>query len=91
MELARRGVAVLSGASYERIDDAGLHILHEGQPKLLAVDHIVLCAGQEPVNALRAELAARGIAATPIGGAERAEEIDALRAIAQGMEVAYAL
>ncbi|MGP1684509.1 MAG: FAD-dependent oxidoreductase, partial [Giesbergeria sp.] len=91
MELARRGVHVLSGVSYQRIDDAGLHILHQGQPKLLEVDHIVLCAGQEPVDTLRAELAAKGIEATLIGGAERAEEIDALRAMEQGMKVAYAL
>ena len=91
MELARRGVAVLTGVSYQRIDDQGLHILHEGQAKLLEVDHVVLCAGQEPVNALRAELAAKGIDAALIGGAERAEEIDARRAMEQGMKVAYAL
>jgi 2,4-dienoyl-CoA reductase (NADPH2) len=91
MELARRGVPVLSGVSYQRIDDAGLHILHESQPKLLEVDHVVLCAGQDPVDALRAELAAKGIEATLIGGAERAEELDALRAMEQGMKVAYAL
>jgi 2,4-dienoyl-CoA reductase (NADPH2) len=91
MELALRGIPVLTGVSYQRIDDQGLHILHEGQPKLLEVDHVVLCAGQEPVNALRDELAARGIDATLIGGAERAEEIDALRAMEQGMKVAYAL
>ena len=91
MELARRGVPVLTGVAYRRIDDDGLHILHEGRPKLLEVDHVVLCTGQEPVNALRAELAAQGIAATLIGGAERAEEIDALRAMEQGMKVAYSL
>ena len=91
MELARRGVPVLAGVSYQRIDDRGLHILHEGQPRLLEVDHVVLCAGQEPVNELRADLAAKGIAATLIGGAERAEEIDALRAMEQGMKVAYTL
>lgn len=91
MQLARRGISILSGVSYERIDDAGLHIVHEGQPKLLAVDHVILCAGQEPVNALRAELAAKGIEAALIGGAERAEEIDALRAMEQGMQAAYAL
>ena len=91
MQLARRGIAVLSGVAYQRIDDAGLHILHEGQPKLLAVDHVILCAGQEPVNALGAELAAKGIQAALIGGAERAEELDALRAMEQGMQAAYAL
>jgi len=91
MQLARRGIPVLSGVSYQRIDDRGLHILHEGQAKLLEVDHVILCAGQEPVNALRAELVAEGIAATLIGGAERAEEIDALRAMQQGMQLAYSL
>ena len=91
MQLARRGVPVLSGVRYQRIDDQGLHILHEGRPKLLEVDHVVLCAGQEPVNALRAELAANGIEAELIGGAECAEEIDALRAVEQGMKIAYAL
>ena len=91
VELARRGIPVLTGVSYQRIDDQGLHILHEGQAKLLEIDHVVLCAGQEPVNALRAELAAKGIDAVLIGGAERAEEIDALRAMEQGMKLAYAL
>ena len=91
MELARRGVPVLTGVSYQRIDEQGLHILHEGQAKLLEIDHVVVCAGQEPVDALRAELAARGIEATLIGGAERAEEIDALRAMEQLMKLAYAL
>ena len=91
MQLARRGIPVLSGVAYRRIDDQGLHILHEGCEKLLEVDHVILCAGQEPVNALLGELAARGIAAELIGGAERAEEIDALRAMEQGMKVAHAL
>ena len=91
MELARRGIPVLAGVSYQRIDERGLHILHQGQPKLLEVDHVVLCTGQDPVNALHAELAALGIEATLIGGAERAEEIDALRAMEDGMKVAYAL
>ena len=58
---------------------------------MLDVDHVILCAGQEPVNALRAELAAKEIDAVLIGGAERAEEIDALRAMEQGMKVAYSL
>jgi 2,4-dienoyl-CoA reductase (NADPH2) len=91
MQLARRGIPVLTGVAYRRIDDQGLHILHEGCEKLLEVDHVIICAGQEPVNALLGELAARGIAAELIGGAERAEEIDALRAMEQGMKVAHAL
>ena len=67
-----------------------LRALHE-RFSAAGLDHVVLCAGQDPVNALRAELAAKGIDATLIGGAERAEEIDALRAMEQGMKLAYAL
>jgi 2,4-dienoyl-CoA reductase (NADPH2) len=87
-ELARRGVKILVGVTYERIDDAGLHIRHEDAPKLLAVDHVVLCAGQEPARSLYDALAALGVRARLIGGAEVAAELDALRAIDQGMRVA---
>ena len=87
-ELARRGVKILVGASYERIDDAGLHIRHEDAPKLLGVDHVVLCAGQESARSLYDELTALGARARLIGGADAAAELDALRAIDQGMRVA---
>ncbi|MGH8699188.1 MAG: NADPH-dependent 2,4-dienoyl-CoA reductase, partial [Burkholderiales bacterium] len=87
-ELARRGVKILVGVSYERIDDAGLHIRHADAPKLLAVDHVVLCAGQESSRSLCDELAALGVRARLIGGADVAVELDALRAIDQGMRVA---
>ena len=90
-ELARRGVKVLVGVDYLRIDDAGLHIRHEGEPRLLAVDHVVVCAGQESVRALHDELAALGHPAHLIGGADLAAELDALRAIDQGMRVALSL
>ena len=89
-ELARRGVKILVGVSYERIDDAGLHIRHEDAPRLLAVDHVVVCAGQESSRSLYDELAARGVRARLIGGADVAAELDALRAIDQGMRVALA-
>ena len=90
-ELARRGVKVLVGVDYLRIDDAGLHIRHEGEPRLLAVDHVVVCAGQESVRALHDDLAALGHPAHLIGGADLAAELDALRAIDQGMRVALSL
>ena len=79
---------ILVGVSYERIDDAGLHIRHEDAPKLLAVDHVVVCVGQESSRSLYDELAARGVRARLIGGADVAAELDALRAIDQGMRVA---
>ena len=90
-ELARRGVKILVGVDYLKIDDAGLHIRHEGEPRLLAVDHVVICAGQESVRSLHDELAQRGMRSHLIGGADVAAELDALRAIDQGMRVALSL
>jgi 2,4-dienoyl-CoA reductase (NADPH2) len=89
LALAKRKVAQVSGVSYAKIDDAGLHILVEGAPRLLAADTIVICAGQEPVRDLYHDLNARARRAHLIGGAERAAELDAMRAIEQGTQLAY--
>jgi 2,4-dienoyl-CoA reductase (NADPH2) len=89
--LKRRGVAMLAGVEYDRIDDAGLHITVDGKPQLLEVDTIVICAGQEPRRELVADLEAAGIAPKLIGGADVALELDAKRAIDQGTRVALAL
>jgi len=89
--LRKRGVTMLSGVGYERIDDAGLHIRVEGSPRLLAVDTVVICAGQEPRRDLALPLARAGVRCTLIGGADVAVELDAERAIAQGVDVALAL
>jgi 2,4-dienoyl-CoA reductase (NADPH2) len=90
-ELARRGVKILAGVEYLRIDDAGLHIRHEDAARVLDVDHVVICTGQESVRTLHDELAARGVPSHLIGGADVAAELDALRAIDQGMRVALSL
>lgn len=90
-QLERRGVRQLSDVVYERIDDEGLHILVNGESQCLEVDHIVLCAGQESDTDLLAPLQAMGMPVSVIGGAEQAAEIDARRAIEQGMRVALAL
>ena len=87
--LARQQVRMLSGCSYERIDDAGLHIRIDGQAHTLEVDSVIVCAGQESERTLHDELRARGIAADLIGGADVAEELDALRAIDQGTRLAW--
>jgi 2,4-dienoyl-CoA reductase (NADPH2) len=89
--LKRRGVAMLAGVEYDRIDDAGLHIRIDGKPRLLEVDTIVICAGQEPRRELVASLEAAGITPRLIGGADIALELDAKRAIDQGTRVALAL
>ena len=86
--LKKRGVAMISGVDYQRIDGAGLHITVDGEAKTLAVDTIVICAGQEPCRDLQEPLAAAGIPVTLIGGADVAAELDAKRAIDQGTRVA---
>ncbi len=89
--LKRRGVQMLGGVVYERIDDGGLHLRVDGQPRLLDVDTIVICAGQEPQRELAPPLLGSGVPLTLIGGADVAVELDARRAIAQGTQVALGL
>ena len=89
--LKKRGVQMIGGVTYERIDDAGLHVTVDGEPKTLAVDTIVICAGQEPRRDLQAPLEAAGIPFSLIGGADVAAELDAKRAIDQGTRLAASL
>ncbi|QNG18320.1 NADPH-dependent 2,4-dienoyl-CoA reductase [Rhodococcus triatomae] len=92
--LKAKGVHELSGVNYERIDDAGLHITfgenHE-KPRTLAVDTVVICAGQESVRDLVDELTVAGVVTHVIGGADVAAELDAKRAIEQGTRLAARL
>ncbi|MFE9040210.1 FAD-dependent oxidoreductase [Streptomyces sp. NPDC012421] len=90
-ELKHRGVAMVAGVSYDRIDDEGLHLTVDGEPQLLPVDTIVLCSGQEPRRGLYEELVAAGRTAHLIGGADVAAELDAKRAIDQGTRLAAGL
>ena len=87
--LAKRKVAQVAGVTYRRIGDAGVHITVEGLARVVPADTVVVCAGQEPERSLHDALAARGIAVHVIGGAERAAELDAMRAIDQGTRLAY--
>ncbi|MCR6489756.1 NADPH-dependent 2,4-dienoyl-CoA reductase [Amycolatopsis sp. OK19-0408] len=88
--LKAKKVEQLTGVTYERIDDAGLHITVEGAPRLLEVDTVVVCAGQEPVRDLADALPA-DLPVHLIGGADVAAELDAKRAIDQGTRLAAAL
>lgn len=90
-ELRHRGVTMVAGVGYDRIDDDGLHVTVDGAQHLLPVDTIVLCAGQEPRRELYEELLAAGRPAHLIGGADVAAELDAKRAIRQGTELAASL
>ncbi|MCM2424621.1 oxidoreductase [Streptomyces sp. RKAG337] len=90
-ELRHRGVTMVAGATYHRIDDAGLHVTVDGRSEVLAVDTVVLCTGQEPRRDLYEALREAGHSAHLIGGADVAAELDAKRAIRQGTELAAAL
>lgn len=82
---------MLAGVTYVRVDDDGLHIAVDGKPRLLAVDNIIVCAGQEPRRELLDALEATGARVHLIGGADVAAELDAKRAIRQGTELAAAI
>ncbi|MFI0879646.1 NADPH-dependent 2,4-dienoyl-CoA reductase [Streptomyces sp. CS149] len=90
-ELRHRGVEMIAGASYDLIDDEGLHLTVDGERRVLPVDTVVLCAGQEPRRELYEELSAGAVPVHLIGGADVAAELDAKRAIRQGTELAAAL
>jgi len=89
--LLARGVKMVSGVQYQRIDDEGLHIIVNGEPQCLAVDNIIICAGQEPRRELAEPLREMGKKVHIIGGADVATEIDARRAIAQGTHLALTI
>ena len=82
---------MLGRVTYERFDDRGLHVTVDGKSQILPVDTVVVCAGQEPDRRLAEELAAAGITAHLIGGADVAAELDAKRAIDQGTRLACQL
>ncbi|MGG7448729.1 FAD-dependent oxidoreductase [Kosakonia oryzendophytica] len=86
--LLSRGVKMIPGVSYQKIDDAGLHLLINGEPQLIAVDQVIVCAGQEPRRELADPLREAGKTVHLIGGCDVALELDARRAIAQGTKLA---
>jgi 2,4-dienoyl-CoA reductase (NADPH2) len=90
--LTRNGVVMLAGVSYNKIDDHGLHITVGGEERLIAVDNVVICAGQDSLTEL---MPPEGTVGGPrfhkIGGAALAAELDAKRAIKEGAELAASL
>jgi len=92
--LKMKGVKMMSGVNYDRIDTDGLHVSFgemRDRPTLIAVDTVVLCAGQEVERSLADDLIAAGMTPRVIGGAEVAAELDAKRAIDQGVRLAATL
>ena len=90
-KLKRRHLRTLTGVTYRRIDDAGLHYSVDGEERVLEVDTIVVCAGQESSQGLARELTQAGLAFDVIGGARVASELNAVRAIDEGTRLAYRL
>lgn len=89
--LKNRSVRMVNNAQYERIDDDGLHLIIDGTPETLDVDNVIICAGQEPLRTLHKPLRELGIPVYLIGGAEKAGELDARRAILEGATLAAEL
>ena len=88
-DLVKKGVTMLSSCEYVRIDDQGLHLLVKGEPRLLDVDNVVICAGQEPERTLADQIQHKTLHL--IGGADVASELDAKRAIDQGTRLAASI
>ncbi|WP_079202578.1 NADPH-dependent 2,4-dienoyl-CoA reductase [Pseudomonas sp. CC6-YY-74] len=90
--LKNKNVQMLNSVEYLKVDDEGLHIrIGEGEPQVLAVDTVILCAGQDPLRELQDGLVATGQRVHLIGGADVASELDAKRAIDQGSRLAAQL
>jgi 2,4-dienoyl-CoA reductase (NADPH2) len=86
--LRKRGVAMINGVAYEKIDDDGLHIVKNQTHQMIPADTIIVCAGQEPLRSLAEDLKDSGMPVHIIGGADKAAELDAQRAIDQGTRLA---
>jgi 2,4-dienoyl-CoA reductase (NADPH2) len=84
--LKNRGVEMLSGVTYESIEPQGIRVSYKGSSQLLEVDTVVICAGQESRQELYLELMALGKPVSLVGGASFAGELDAKRAIMEGMK-----
>ena len=86
--LKHKNVQMINKVSYLKIDDQGLHVEVDGEAKLLEVDNVIVCAGQDPQRELHDALVEAGMNVQLIGGADKATELDAKRAIKQGTELA---
>ncbi|OEG72447.1 NADPH-dependent 2,4-dienoyl-CoA reductase [Shewanella colwelliana] len=89
--LKHHQVEMKTGVNYESFDEQGLHISMDGEASVLAVDNVILCAGQESNRTLVDEMKSTGLPVHLIGGVDVAAELDAKRAIRQGAELATQL
>jgi len=91
LSLRHYGVKMIAGASYEKIDDQGLHVTVNDEKRCLEVDNVILCAGQLTQRELHEPLVEAGVSTHLIGGANLAAELDAKRAIDEGTRLAARL
>jgi len=89
--LGMRGVEMINGCEYLKIDDDGLHIKREDETQVLEVDNVIICAGQVSLKELEEPLQQLGVSVHLIGGADLAAELDAKRAIDQGTRLGAVL
>src|SRR5690606_33854783 len=90
--LKSKQVQMSSAVEYLKVEDEGLHLrIAEGEPQVLPVDTVIVCAGQDPLRELQAELERAGLPVHLVGGADVAAELDAKRAINQGSRLAAQL
>jgi 2,4-dienoyl-CoA reductase (NADPH2) len=91
LALKNKNVQMISNVQYDKIDDKGLHVTIKGQPELLELDNVIICAGQVSNNKMYEPLKSKGVSVHLIGGADLATELDAKRAIDQGSRLAAVL
>ena len=91
MSLAMKGIKMLANVTYHKVDDMGIHIQIGNESKVLAVDNVVICAGQEPLRDMYDNLNHSGVFVHLIGGAHMAAELDAKRAISEAAYLAAKL
>jgi len=89
--LKMKKINMMSQVTYQRVDDKGLHIVINGEPQVLEVDNVIICAGQEPLRELMHPLKEAGLNVHLVGGSDEARELDAKRAIDQAARLAVTL
>ena len=89
--LKKRNITMISSVQYQKIDDQGIHISVNDKSRVLEVDNVVICAGQQPAQDLYHDLLGSGLQVHVVGGAYKATELDATVAIKQGTELAAKL
>jgi 2,4-dienoyl-CoA reductase (NADPH2) len=80
---------MFSEVHYVKCDDEGFHVKVKGEPMVLNVDHVIICAGQVPCRGqLYEQLKNQNVPVHFIGGSREASELDAKGAIKDALMLA---